>query len=38
MMKDAKFLEFKPSHIAVAAFVMSMNANLETPLSKIFKT
>ena len=37
MMRDAKFLDFKPSHIAVAAFVMALNANLKTPLSKLLE-
>ena len=34
MMRDVKFLRYKPSHIAVAAFMLALNANLETPLSK----
>lgn len=34
MIRDVKFLRFKPSQIAVAAFMLALNANLETPLSK----
>ena len=34
MLRDVKFLSFKPSQIAVAAFMLALNANLETPLSK----
>lgn len=34
MLRDHNFLTYKPSHIAVAAFMLALNANLETPLSK----
>ena len=34
MMRDVKFLRFKPSEVAVAAFMLALNANLDTPLSK----
>ena len=34
MMRDVKFLRFKPSHVAVAAFMLALNANLDTPLAK----
>lgn len=34
MLRDVQFLEFKPSEIAAAAFMMALNANLDTPLSK----
>lgn len=34
MLRDVKFLSFKPSDIAVAAFMLALNANLDTPLSK----
>jgi hypothetical protein len=34
MLKDVKFLSFKPSEIAAAAFLLALNANLDTPLSK----
>ena len=34
MMRDVKFLQFKPSEVAVAAFMLALNANLDTPLSK----
>ena len=34
MIRDVNFLEFKPSEIAVAAFMLALNANLDTPLSK----
>ena len=34
MIRDVKFLRYKPSQIAVAAFMLALNANLETPLSK----
>jgi len=34
MLRDNRFLRFKPSEIAVAAFMLALNANLKTPLSK----
>lgn len=34
MLRDTQFLRFKPSEIAVAAFMLALNANLDTPLSK----
>ena len=34
MLKDVKFLRYKPSHIAVAAFMLALNANLETAIAR----
>ena len=35
MMRDTAFLDFKPSHIGAAAFIMAMNASLHKPLAKM---
>eukprot|EP00354_Favella_ehrenbergii_P010569 CAMPEP_0170456976 /NCGR_PEP_ID=MMETSP0123-20130129/4420_1 /TAXON_ID=182087 /ORGANISM="Favella ehrenbergii, Strain Fehren 1" /LENGTH=145 /DNA_ID=CAMNT_0010720611 /DNA_START=1101 /DNA_END=1538 /DNA_ORIENTATION=- len=34
MLKEFTFLKFRPSQIAAAAFMLALNANLETPLSE----
>ena len=34
MQKEAKFLQFKPSQIAAAAFMLALNANVDTPVAK----
>ena len=34
MLKDVHFLTYKQSEIAAAAFMLALNANLDTPLSK----
>lgn len=34
MMRDIRFLRYKPSQIAAAAFMLALNANLDTPLAK----
>lgn len=34
MIKEARFLIFKPSQIAAAAFMLALNANLDTPIAK----
>ncbi len=34
MLKDVQFLAYKQSEIAAAAFMLALNANLDTPLSK----
>ncbi len=34
MLKDVQFLTYKQSEIAAAAFMLALNANLDTPLSK----
>ena len=34
MMRDSEFLKYRSSCIGAAAFLMSLNANTETPLAK----
>ena len=34
-MRDTAFLDFKPSHIGAAAFIMAINANLQKPFVKM---
>ena len=35
MMRDTAFLNFRPSHIGAAAFIMAMNANLHKSFGKV---
>lgn len=35
MMRDTAFLDFKPSQIGAAAFIMAMNASLHKLLAKM---
>ena len=37
MLRDTRFLHYKPSRLAAAAFMLALNANLDTALAKVLK-